>query len=156
MTTDQLQSVNEIWYPTFAKYDTRFNNQIEIHEGCRSQIAVAKKALDAAEAEPSEKTLWQAVSDVFRDLHEQMDQTYDAEEAMSNELGHKVPIEVIKELEKQQEERRKASIKTYGHLWCGTYLLKSMKPHERAIFPPGMPKLVVNGLMSGGSMAFRR
>ena len=115
-----------------------------------------KKALDVAEGEPDQESRWHAVSDAFRDLHGDINPIYDKEEAMSNELGHRVPIEVVRELEKKQEQRRKASVKTYGHLWCATYLLKSMKPQERAIFPPGLPKLVANGMMSGGAMHYRR
>lgn len=156
VTEDQLDSVDTIWFPTFGKYDDRFNAQIQAHEALRSSIASVKKAVDAAEGEPDQESLWQAVSDAFRDLHQQTESTYDKEEALSNGLGHQIPMDVIKELEKQQEQRRRASVKTYGHLWCASYLLKSMNPQERAIFPPGLPKLVANGMMSGGAMHYRR
>lgn len=156
VTDDQLASVDSIWHPAFTKYDPRFNDQTPVHEGLRSKIERVKKALDAAEEEPDQKALWHAVSDVFRDLHADIDSVYDQEEAMSNELGHKMPIEVVREIAKKQEERRRASVRKYGHLWCAAYLLKSMKPHERAIFPPGLPKMMANGMMRGGGMHYRR
>lgn len=148
--------MDDIWSPAFAKYDTRFNDQTQVHEGLRNKTVSMKKALDAAEGEPDQEFLWHAVSDAFRDLHGEINPIYDKEEAMSNELGHRVPIEAVRELEKKQEQRRKASVKKYGHLWCATYLLRSMKPQERAIFPPGLPKLVASGMMSGGAMHYRR
>jgi hypothetical protein len=46
-----------------------------------------------------------------------------AQEMLSNNLRHEVPMSEIRQLEKRQEARRLAAIKAYGNLWSAVYLL---------------------------------
>lgn len=109
-----------------------------------------------AEDATLEADLPSKISGSFSELHHEIDTQYDVEEDLSNRLGRRVPLDNIKAMEKQQEDRRKADVKTYGHLWTAVYLLRSLNPKERAIFPPGVPKFVASGMLTAGAMQFRK
>lgn len=109
-----------------------------------------------AEDASLEQDLPTRISDGFAELRNEIDTQYDVEEDLSNNLGRRIPLEKIKAMEKQQEDRRKGDVKTYGHLWTAVYLLRSLNPKERAIFPPGIPKFVASGMLTAGAMQFRQ
>jgi hypothetical protein len=138
----------------FAEYDPRFLQQKDAHDALYQKI-IALEAHLANAAEQNE-LLSTEIAAAFAELHELTDKQYDLEEDLVNQLGRKVPIETIRGLEKKQEERRKADVKVYGHLWTAVYLLRGLEPKERAIFPPGIPKLIVGGMLTAGAMQFRR
>lgn len=148
---DQLDSVDEIWFPVFAEHDARFLDQKDAHDALYQKITALEAHLATATAPQLEQ-----IGAGFADLHESTDKQYDLEEDLVNALGRKVPIETIRSLEKKQEERRRADVKVYGHLWTAVYLLRGLEPKERAIFPPGIPKLIVGGMLTAGAMQFRR
>lgn len=154
---DQLDATDTIWFPTFAKYNSRFGQQMAAHEALKPKIQELKLLLPSKEKPVSlEQLPKEQISNGFRELHDLVNHEYDKEEEMSNSLGHRVPIEEIQKLEKQQGARRLAAVKIYGHLWCAVYLLRSLSPKERAIFPPGLPKVVASGMMTGGAFQFRK
>ncbi|KAF2195914.1 hypothetical protein K469DRAFT_546042 [Zopfia rhizophila CBS 207.26] len=149
---DQLESVDTIWFPKFATYDQRFTAQIEAHRPIIKEIEELERLLEVeAFAESTD-----IVSQSFGQLHKWVDSEFDTEEALTNQLGHLVPIGEIQELEKRQEERRLAQVKVYGHLWTAVYLLRGLGPKERAIFPPGIPKVVASGMLTAGALQFRK
>jgi hypothetical protein len=150
---DQLESVDSIWFPVFARYDERFKEHIAAHAPLRQQITELQKLLNSTSLE---ETLQTQVAAGFDQLYQQIVAQFDAEEDLVNKLGRQVPIDEIQNLEKQQEARRRADVKVYGHLWTAVYLLRSLDPKERAIFPPGIPKLVVSGMLTAGALQFRR
>ncbi|KAH8585514.1 hypothetical protein B0O99DRAFT_530627 [Bisporella sp. PMI_857] len=149
---DQLESVDTVWFPKFSEYDERFNAQIKAHEPIYQMVAALEELLEL------EKLVEKAslISEKFEELHKSIDVEFDAEEQFSNELGHRVPIDEIRVMEKKQEERRSAQVKIYGHLWSAVYLLRALAPKERAIFPPGIPKVVVSGMLTAGAFQFRK
>lgn len=149
---DQLQAVDLLWFPEFAKYDSRFSAQIKSHSVLFEQVSAVRELLE----QDSFSEKGEEVSVKFQSLSEAVNEQYDVEERLCNELGHKVPLDTIKELEKQQEDRRKAQVKTYGHLWTALYVLRGLSPKEREIFPPGIPKVVVSGMLTAGSLQYRR
>jgi hypothetical protein len=154
---DQLDSEDTIWFPQFAKYDDRFNQQITAHEALKSKADELKALLPSKEKTGSSGPFQkEEISARFQELYDLTNSEYDTEENLSNGLGHRVPIEEIKELEKKQEARRAVSMKANGHLWSVVYLLKSLTPKERQIFPPGIPKAVASGMMTGGGLQFRK
>jgi hypothetical protein len=149
---DQLQAVDSLWFPEFDKYDTRFNAQIQRHSTLFEQISTIREHLEKKSV--SENV--EEVSAKFQSLSEAVNEQYDVEEQLCKELGHKVSLNEIKELERQQEERRKVQVKTYGHLWTALYVLRGLSPKEREIFPPGIPKVVISGMLTAGSFQFRK
>ncbi|KAF7125157.1 hypothetical protein CNMCM5793_001266 [Aspergillus hiratsukae] len=150
---DQLSSVDEIWFPAFAEHDPRFLEQKDAHEALYQKITALETHLATATATAPQL---EQIAAAFTDLHESTNAQYDHEESLVKGLGRKVPIETIRGLEKKQEERRRADVKVYGHLWTAVYLLRGLEPRERAIFPPGIPKLIVGGMLTAGAMQFRR
>ncbi|GFF39925.1 hypothetical protein IFM51744_04289 [Aspergillus udagawae] len=152
---DQLTSVDEIWFPVFAEYDPRFLAQKDAHDALYQKISALETHLATVSAE-QDQLLATEIAAGFADLHNITDKQYDLEEELVNQLGRKVPMEKIRALEKKQEERRRADVKVYGHLWMAVYLLRGLEPKERAIFPPGIPKLIVGGMLTAGAMQFRR
>ncbi|EAW14842.1 xanthocillin biosynthesis cluster protein xanF [Aspergillus clavatus NRRL 1] len=152
---DQLESVDHIWFPVFSEHDNRFTDQTTAHEPLYKRIAELESLLNGEPAS-LEQSLRTEVADGFQQLHELVDKQYEVEEALVNELGSKIPIKTIRGLEKQQEQRRRQDVKVYGQLWTAVYLLRGLAPKERAIFPPGIPKLVLNGMLTAGALQFRR
>jgi hypothetical protein len=149
---NQLDSVDTIWFLKFSEYDERFNAQIKAHEPIQKMAAELEDLLKPDEL--VEKA--SLISEKFEELYKRVDLEFDTEEQFSNELGHRVPIDEIQVMEKKQEERRSAQVKIYGHLWSAVYLLRALAPKERAIFPPGIPKLVVSGMLTAGALQFRK
>jgi hypothetical protein len=149
---DHLEAVDTLWFPKFGAYDTRFQTQIAAHatlidmaNGLEELIG-AENMLDHAES----------ISEKFGELSDASNKAFDDEELLSCELGHRVPLDQIQELEKKQEERRMEQVKTHGHLWPAVYLLRGLAPKERAIFPPGIPKMVMSGMLTAGALQFRK
>ncbi|PKX96553.1 xanthocillin biosynthesis cluster protein xanF [Aspergillus novofumigatus IBT 16806] len=154
---DQLTSIDEIWFPVFAEHDPRFLTQKDAHDALYQKLTVLEAQLATSPAElEGNQPLSTEIAGAFAELHDLTDRQYDLEEDLVNQLGRKVPIETIRALEKKQEERRRADVKVYGHLWTAVYLLRGLEPKERAIFPPGIPKLIVGGMLTAGAMQFRR
>jgi hypothetical protein len=154
---DQLGSSDEIWFPSFAKYDERFQQQIAAHAALKPRIEELKRLLPSKDKPASSDQFpKEQVSSGFRELYDLVSHEYDKEEELANGLGHRVPITEIREWDKQQEARRLAAVKVHGHLWSAVYLLKSLNAKERAIFPPGLPKVVASGMMTGGGLQFRK
>lgn len=149
---DQLESVDTIWFPRFAEYNERFLAQMKAHEQIRNMVAEIEPLLEP------ESFLKNAtsISEKFQALHERVNWEYDTEERLSNELGHCVPMGEIRALEKKQDQRRAAMVKIYGHLWSAVYLLRALSPKERAIFPPGIPNVVMGGMLTAGGIQFKR
>ncbi|RHZ57239.1 xanthocillin biosynthesis cluster protein xanF [Aspergillus thermomutatus] len=156
---DQLDSVNQIWFPVFAEHDARFGEQKGAHDALYEKLTALEAHLPGA-AEPAQLEhildLSTEIAGEFRELHEMTDKQYDVEEDLVNQLGRRVPIATIRGLEKKQEERRRRDVKAYGQLWTAVYLLRGLEPKERAIFPPGIPKLIMGGMLTAGAMQFRR
>ena len=149
---DQLEAVDTIWFPAFGKYNSRFNDQISAHAPIREKARQLKDLLKPTEETfPAEK-----VSTALETLHEQVNKEFDVEEQLANDLGHLVPMEEIKKLETQQEARRKAAEKTWGLPWTFAFLMKGLSPKERAIFPPGVPRLVKDAMLSTGTLRHSR
>ncbi|MCJ1303792.1 hypothetical protein MMC08_006603 [Hypocenomyce scalaris] len=141
---DQLESVDTIWFPAFAKYDSRFDDQITAHASIKEKIGQLRDLLKPTEEGfPAEQ-----ISRGFEGLHSQVNQEFDLEEQLSNDLGHVVPLAEIKKMEAQQESRRKADEKTWGLPWTFAFLMKGLSPKERAIFPPGVPRLVKDAMLA--------
>jgi hypothetical protein len=154
---DQLQSADTVWFPAFAKHDDHFREQIAAHEPLYSKIDELKVLLSSkGKTRNSESLPTEEIAKVFHELHGLTNHQYDVEEALVNTLGHRVPIEEMRELDKKQEARKEAVVKTHGNLWSGVYLLKSLNPKERAIFPPGLPKVIASGMMTGGGLQYRK
>lgn len=153
---DQLSSVDEIWFPAFAEHDSRFVAQKDAHDALYQRITVLEAHLATSTAPEEMQLVSTETAAAFADLHNLTDKQYDVEEELVNTLGRTMPIETIRGLEKKQEERRRADVKVYGHLWTAVYLLRGLEPKERAIFPPGIPKLIVGGMLTAGAMQFRR
>lgn len=155
---DQMISSDELWFPMFAEHDSRFTPYILAHEQPRAQTVGLRELLSSLD--PSSGTIDDSVrvkiADGFTELFDILNKQFDEEEVLVNELGRQVQLEKIHAMQKKQEERRKADVKTYGHLWTAVYLLRSLEPKERAIFPPGVPKFIVSGMMTAGGMQFRR
>ena len=139
----------------FSEYDSRFKEQTAAHEPLREKVARLSVMLLAEDA-TLEQDLPTKIADGFAELRNEIDSQYDVEENLSNSLGSRIPLDKIKAMEKQQEERRKGDVKTYGHLWTSVYLLRSLNPKERAIFPQGIPKFVASGMLTAGAMQFRK
>lgn len=154
VTGDQLESVEKIWFPVFSEYDSRFSAQTMAHAPLKEKISMLNEMLTTEDTvEPNLPT---KISDSFTELRNEIQTQYEIEEELVNNLGRQVPLDKIKAMEKQQEERRKADVKEYGHLWTAVYLLRSLNPKERAIFPPGIPKFVASGMLTAGAMQFRK
>lgn len=154
---DQLDAADTMWFPVFAHYDERFRQQIASHKMLRSKIEELKLLLPAKQkTESLQQSQEEELSDAFRDLHDIANQEFDREEALLNSLGHRVPIDEIRELERRQQERRRGAIRIYGHLWSAVYLLRSLNANERAIFPPAIPRVAVRGMLTVGSFQYRR
>ena len=144
--------MDTIWFPAFGKYNSRFNDQISAHAPIKEKAGQLKELLKPSkEAFPAEQ-----VSTAFETLYEQVNKEFDVEEQLSNDLGHLVALEEIKKLETQQEARRKAVEKTWGLPWTFAFLMKGLSPKERAIFPPGLPRLVKDAMLSTGTLRHSR
>ena len=149
---DQLESVDMIWFPAFSKYDSRFTDQITAHGPIKERIA----RLQALLKPTKESFPCGQIAVEFEALHEQVNDEFDTEEQLSNDLGRVVPLDEIKKLDAQQEARRKADEKTWGLPWTFTFLMKGLSPKERAIFPPGMPRLIKDAMLSTGTLRHSR
>lgn len=154
VTNDQLESVEKIWFPVFSEYDSRFSAQTIAHAPLKEKVSLLNEMLTTENT--VESNLPKKIADTFTELRNEIEIQYDIEEDLSNWLGRRVPLDRIKAMEKQQEERRKGDVKTYGHLWTAVYMLRSLNPKERAIFPPGIPKFVASGMLTAGAMQFRK
>jgi len=150
---DQLESVDTIWFPVFAQYNEDFKKQISAHAPLRESVNELQAQLKSTSLESTVAT---QISDAFEQLRARVEAQFDLEESLVNQLGRQIPIDEICKLEKQQEARRMSQVKAYGHLWTAVYLLRGLDPKERAIFPPGIPKLVVSGMLTAGAFQFRK
>ncbi len=149
---DQLESVDTIWFPIFAKYDSRFIDQINAHAPIKEKIGQLKELL-----KPTEESFpCGQIAAEFQTLHELVNSEFDKEEQLSNDLGRVVPLEEIKKLDAQQEARRKADEKIWGLPWTFAFLMKGLSPKERAIFPPGMPRLIKDAMLGTGTLRHSR
>ncbi|KAF4635654.1 hypothetical protein G7Y89_g2451 [Cudoniella acicularis] len=144
---EQLQSVDTVWFPKFSEYDGRFREQIRAHEPIVAMVTELEELLEPQNL--VKKAV--LISEKFEEIHKRVNLEFDIEEILSNELGHRVPMDEIRGMEKNQEERRAAQVKIYGHLWSAVYLLRALSPKERAIFPPGIPKVVMSGMLTAGN-----
>ncbi|PLN85913.1 hypothetical protein BDW42DRAFT_159651 [Aspergillus taichungensis] len=158
VTLDQIISSDELWFPMFAEHDNRFAPYIVAHEQPRAQIVGLRELLSSLDPISGfiDDSVRAQIADKFTELYSILNKQFDEEEVLVNELGRQVPLEKIQAMQKRQEERRKADVKTYGHLWTAVYLLRSLVPKERAIFPPGVPKFIANAMMTAGGMQFKR
>ncbi|KAB8542083.1 hypothetical protein FH972_025546 [Carpinus fangiana] len=156
--TDHFDALDTIWFPAFTGYDKRFQSQIDQHDSVvRPELVALQTAVERARAAPAtDKQAWQAVSDHFARLLALIEPIFDLEEQLSNGLGHRVPISEIRSLEKQQESRRQDAVKVYGNLWSACFLLRSMTKGEKEVFPPGLPRVVANGMMTAGAVKYGR
>lgn len=149
---DQLESVDTLWFPKFGTYNLRFREQIEHHEYILNLVTEIKPLLKGGRVVENASSVAQHLEHLSWKVNEE----FDSEELFINELADLVPLEDIRELEKKQEERRLMQVKAYGHLWTAVYLLRGLAPEERAIFPPGIPKIVVSGMLTAGALQFRK
>lgn len=150
-TQDQLESVDKIWFPAFARHDPDFNDQTQKHQPIYVEIDSLRGQLNKASKNGAD---WHDVAAGFEQLRDKLEPLYLEEEQLSNKLGHRVPLEEIRGLEAQQEKRRVGGTKSHGQLWSVVYLLRSLKPAEREIFPPGLPKIVASGMLTGGAFQY--
>ena len=149
---DQLDSVDTIWFPAFAKYESRFNDQITAHAPIKEKVVQLKELL-----KPTEESFpCGQIAAEFQTLHEQVNSEFDKEEQLSNDLGRVVPLDEIKKLDAQQEARRKADERVWGLPWTFAFLMKGLSPKERAIFPPGMPRLIKDAMLGTGTLRHSR
>lgn len=156
VTRDQLESVDEIWFPEFSKYDAAFDEQVHRHQTVYEHIETTGASLRKARQIISDKGGWEDLAVHFETLHGLLAPMFDEEESLANGLGHRVPLETIAHLNGQQDKRRLQASKTHGQLWSVVYLLRSLKPSERDIFPPGLPKLVAGGMLAGGAVQYNK
>lgn len=150
---DHFEAADTIWCSAFKDYSSDFGSFPAAHASLIEQATALKARLHPAGDTKPDLPL---IARQFTDLHAALDTQYTAEEAASNALGHRVPIERIRELEKLQNERRVRATKIHGHLWSAVYLLRGLNANERAIFPPGLPKAVASGMLMGGAWQFRK
>ncbi|PKY03803.1 hypothetical protein P168DRAFT_327842 [Aspergillus campestris IBT 28561] len=158
VTLDQIISSDELWFPMFADHDNRFTPYIVAHEQPRAQIVGLRELLSSLDPSSGsiDDSIRAQVTDGFTDLYNILNKQFDEEETLVNGLGRQVPLEKIQALQKKQEERRKADVKTYGHLWTAVYLLRSLELKEREIFPPGVPKFIASAMLTAGGMQYKR
>lgn len=149
---DQIESVDTLWFPAFAKYDSRFSDQIAAHASIKQKIGQLKELL-----KPTEESFpCGQIAAEFESLHEHVNSEFDKEEQLSNDLGRVVPLAETKKLDTQQEARRKADEKKWGLPWTFAFLMKGLSPKERAIFPPGMPRLIKDAMLGTGTLRHSR
>jgi hypothetical protein len=142
-----------MWFPKFAVYDKAFTAQIDAHQQIiLPMVAELEGVLKSSNLVQNAAIL----SERFEKLDAKVNEEFDTEERLVNELGLRVPIGEIRDLEKKQEGRRQDQVKQHGHLWTAAYLLRGLAPKERAIFPPGIPKVVMSGMLTAGALQYRK
>jgi hypothetical protein len=152
---DQLCSCDEIWFPTLAQYDSDFAKQIEAHRPIVAKIAEVADILVSSSRPPNSFPATE-ISTAFEQVLSLIEPLYNEEERLSNRLGHSVPLDKIKEMEKKQEAHRRKMAREQGQLWSTVYVLRGLSVSEREIFPPGVPKLVLGGMLTAGALQYRR
>jgi len=153
---DQLCSCDDIWFPTLAQYDADFAKQIEAHKPVVAKIAEAMDVLVSASSGPPDSFPAADISTAFEQILSLVEPLYDEEERLSNQLGRSIPLGKIKEMEKRQEVHRRKVAKEQGQLWSTVYVLRGLSVREREIFPPGVPKLVLGGMLTAGALQYRK
>jgi hypothetical protein len=150
---NHIDSVDKIYFPTYAQYDSAFAEQIEAHKPvCQKAEELSSLLTSAKEGTfPAER-----VSQEFGHLSTLVPVLFQRDEALINGLGRRVPVSQIELMEKQHRAGRVEEIKKHGHLWAATYLLSGMNAKEREVFPPGVPLVVKSGMIMSGSLWYRR
>ncbi|KAI9767097.1 MAG: hypothetical protein M1840_005886 [Geoglossum simile] len=153
---DQLYSCDKIWFPTFAKYDGDFTKQIEAHKPIVAKIAEVVGILASSSSGSLDSFPATEISTAFERISSLIEPLFDEEERLSNQLGRSAPLDEIKEMGKKQEAHRRKMAKEQGQLWSTVYVLRGLSVREREIFPPGIPKLVLGGMLTAGALQYRK
>lgn len=156
--------MDDIWYPAFAKFNPQFNAQRKIHQDLHEQInacdTLLMSSLAAApakdEAPPMQQQATQELTTKLTNLSSACKSVFAQEETPIRALNQVVPIATMEALEEEQRQQRVAKMRDWGHLWAATYMLASLSPQERAVFPPGVPNIAKNVMLRTGWWKFKR
>jgi hypothetical protein len=89
-------------------------------------------------------------------LWEEFEPILDTETTLLNKVWSEVSREDVNRLEEEDKKRRLALMKKHGHLWCATYMMRSLTSEERERFPPSIPNMAKSTILMAGSWKFSK
>lgn len=158
-TTEFLESridaTEKSWFPLLTKYDHDLSKRSEEHRHLRQTSLRARETLERVKSSKN-ANLGEDVPKVLAELWEELKQVFDTDRALLDKVGSKVSSEDMDRIEQEEKSRRLGMMKKDGHLWCATYLMRSLTAKEREQFPPGVPNMAKSAMMMAGNWQFSR
>ncbi|KAG9499233.1 hypothetical protein J7337_010052 [Fusarium musae] len=151
----RLDAADNSWFPLLSKYDEELDKREEVHSQLRQTCHKASEILKIAR-ESKDAQFRDNVPKVLTKLWKEVEPTFDAEAALLNGIGPKVLQEDLGCIEEEDKISRLALMKKDGHLWCATYLMRSLTVEERQQFPPGVPYIAKSAMLAAGNCKFSR
>ncbi|KAH8807448.1 hypothetical protein F5884DRAFT_857028 [Xylogone sp. PMI_703] len=152
----RLEATERSWLPLLSKYDQELSSRAQVYQQLRQSSERARQTLKRADASSSDADLKEAVPKQLSELWQELKPVFDADGAIFNRISSKASPEDVEKLEDEEKKRRLAMMKKDGHLWCATYLMRSLTPEEREIFPPGVPNMAKSAMLMAGNWQFSR
>ena len=151
----RLDATEKTWFPLLSKYDIKLGERCGAHEALRR---TAKQALETLRQEGSSnnKNFEADLSQVLTTLSRELEPVITTETALLEKIGPNIVREDIGKLEEEDKKRRLGLMKKDGHLWCATYLMRSLTAEERGKFLPGIPNVAKSAMLMAGNWQFSR
>lgn len=151
----RLDATDQSWFPLLSKYDQEVGGRAKAHEDLRRASKLARDSLREAKyseaASPGDN-----VSKALAALWSELEPVLTAETALLSKIEPRVSQEDTEKLEEEFKKRRLGMMKKDGHLWCATYLMRSLTAEEREHFPPGVPSMAKSVMLMTGNWQFSR
>ncbi|KAF4341596.1 sterigmatocystin 8-O-methyltransferase [Fusarium beomiforme] len=143
----RLDAADNSWFPLLSKYNQELEKRETAHNRVRQTCYLASETLHMA-LDSKDARFGDIVPKVLAKLCEEVEPVFNDEAALLNNIGPKVSREDLYSLEKEDKERRLGLMKKDGHLWCATYLMRSLTAEEREQFPPGVPDMAKTAILA--------
>ncbi|KIN06901.1 hypothetical protein OIDMADRAFT_15951 [Oidiodendron maius Zn] len=151
----RLDATEQSWLPLLSKYDRDLSARAEVYKHLRQSSQRTHETLNLANTSKSEQ-LGENIPKVLTELWKELEPVFDTDVVLLNKIRAKVSSEDIMKIEEEEKRRRLGMMKTNGHLWCATYLMRSLTPEEREQFPPGVPNMAKSAMLIAGNWQFSR
>lgn len=151
----RLDTSDKSWFPFLNKYNQELSELVKAHEDLRQTSQWARATLNTVR-ESKSVDLGDDVLKLLGKLWEKFERILDTETALLNKVWSKASREDVNRLEEEDKKRRLALMKKYGHLWCATYMMRSLTSGEREHFPPGIPDMAKSTILIAGSWKFSK
>jgi hypothetical protein len=151
----RLDATEESWFPLLSKYNQEFGERAKAHEDLRQTSQWARETLHMVKDSKS-ADLRDDMPKALAKLWEEFEPIFNAEAALLNKIWPEVSREDMNRLEEEDKKRRLALMKKDGHLWCATYMMRSLTAEEREQFPPGVPNMAKSAMLMAGNWKFSK